>query len=1030
MKFFLERPILSITVSLFIVILGIACLKHLPVTQYPPITPPVVTVQANFPGATAQTLSESVAAPLEKSINGVENMIYMFSQNATPGRVQISVYFEVGSNPDIALVNTQNRVNLAIPSLPEEVRNQGVTVERTSPSVLLFIGIYDLKKHYDPAFVNNYAAINIVDELQRIKGVNSATVLNARDYAMRIWLNPDRLGQYSLTTSDVAAAVRAQNALYSIGQIGQEPTATSTQLTIPVTSLGRLNEPSEFEDIILRANADGSTVLLKDVGRVELGAKSYNLLATANGEEGAFIAIYQDSESNALDISKQVRQKMEDLSQSFPPGITYQIPYDTTTYIKYSIKEILFTLLEAALLVFLVIYFFLHSLRAAFIPLIAMIVSIIGTFIGLYALGYSINTLSLFGMILAIGIVVDDAIVIVENIEYNITVLGFSPKEAAIKTLHSLTGPVIAIVFALCSVFIPVAFIGGIPGQFYKQFALTIVTSVIISGFVALTLSPVLAVFFFKKKQNLSRLTNAFNRLFDHLTHLYLRGVDWILGKTAVAAAFFVALLLAIVLLLFLTPLGFIPNEDQGLVLISATLPDGASLSRVKNVSEKIEKIVRKSPAVQDILAVSGYSLIESIPRTSSGAYFVALKDWGQRKSKKLHAEQLIEEFNQQFSHIPEARIHAANPPNIPGIGVIGGFDFWVVNNGNATLEQLGTVVTQIIEKAKQNPAFSMFISHIEPDCMELYLELDKVKAGAYGVRIEDVYNTLQTLLGSVYINDFNRFGKSFQVVAQAEPSARDTIGEIGNIYVRSKSNQMIPLKSLVTSKFSKGPTLVSRFNGSPAALISVVPNAGPETVISEMEKIAKEFLLPGMGFSWGGVAYQEKETGGVSGISFIGGFFLLFLTLAALYERWSLPCIVLLAVPFGIFGALLAIWLRGQAIDIYFQIALVALIGLSAKNGILIVEIARQLRQEGKGAVEAAREAAHLRFRPVLMTSLTLIFGVLPLVFSSGAGAASRHSVGTGVIGGMIFATFLALLFVPFFFRLIEKWREKREKK
>jgi hydrophobe/amphiphile efflux-1 (HAE1) family protein len=1026
--FFLNRPIFSISVSIFIVISGLVCFKSLPLAQYPNITPPVVLVSATLPGATAQAISDAVAAPIEKSINGVENMIYMFSDCATPGYMHLNVYFKPGSDPNLALLNTQSRVNFALPSLPEEVRNQGIEVQKAIPSVLLFAAVLDRTNRYDELFVINYATLNIADELVRVPGVSEANIVNSSDYSMRIWLKPERLAQFGLTTNEVSAAIRSENSLHAIGEIGQEPTPSSTVLTVPVSAQGRFSEASQFENILLKANSDGAAVFLKDVGRVELGSKSYDSFATLNKEKGAFIAIYQDSGSNALDVAKRVKERLAELQPFFPPGITYEIPYDTTKYIGLSIEEVAITIVQAAILVSLIILVFLHSFRAALIPMIAMIVSIIGTFIGIYALGFSVNTLGLFGMVLAVGIVVDDAIVVVENIEYNIRVLGLSSKEAAHKTMHTMLGPIIGIVCALGSVFIPVAFVGGIPGQFYKQFALTIVISVIISGFVALTLTPALAILFFKNIRPPSRFAHRFNQWFSHLGEIYLRGLDWLMGKRAFATGLYAAVLGAIGLLLYCVPLGFIPDEDQGVVLISADLPDGASISRVQQVSSQIEEIVRESVAVESVLAVSGYSLQSSIVRNNMGAYYIPLRDWHLRRGKGLSAADLIEQWNERLSEIPEANIIAVSPPLLPGVGVVGGFDFWVLNQGDATMEQLEQVVKSILKKAEKNPLFSSFITSIKADCMALSVEVDNVKAAAFGVPLQEIYDSLHMLLGSVHIGDFNRYGKIFDVVAQAEPSARNSPYDIGNIYVRSQSGQMVPLGALITHKFSKEPTLVSRFNGFPAALISVIPAGNPDQVIAEMEAIATEFLLPGMSFSWGGLAYQEKTMGGVSPLPLLAGLLMLFLVLAALYEKWTLPFIILFAVPFGILGALLAIWVRNLSIDIYFQIGLIALIGLSAKNVILIVEFARIQMAEGRGIAEAAREAAKLRMRAILMTSLTLILGVCPLIFSAGAGAASRHSLGTGVIGGMIFATLLALFFVPLFFQWIQEWQARRE--
>jgi hydrophobe/amphiphile efflux-1 (HAE1) family protein len=1030
-NFFLKRPVFATVLSIFILLTGLAAMRVLPLEQYPDITPPQILVTARFPGASAQAMADSVAAPLEQAINGVDNMIYMFSQNTTPGIMNLSVYFSIGTDPNEALTQTQNRVNLALASLPEEVRAQGVSVSKRFPSILLFIALESPEGLRDDIFVGNYASIYIADELDRIKGVSVARVLNARDYSMRIWLQPDRMAQFGLSASEVIQAIRAQNSVRSIGQIGQEPTASPIELTIPVGSRGRLSDPKEFESIILRSGADGSAIRVKDIGRVELGAASYDIAGMLNGKSGAYIGIYQETGANAIEVANSVKAKMQELSRSFPSGITYSIPYDTTEYIKLSIREVIKTLIEAAILVSLVIYLFLHSFRATLIPVLAMIVSIIGTFTGMYFLGFSINTLTLFGMVLAVGIVVDDAIIVVENVERNMREKQLPPWDAAILAMKEVSGPVIAIVFVLCAVFIPVAFIGGIPGQFYRQFAITISVSVVISGFVALTLSPVLSAMLLKPNQKEGKFGSAFNRFFERFSNGYLSIARWVASKPRMAFGSCMILLGAVVLLAIAIPLGFIPEEDQGLLFVVSKLPDGASLSRVEKVSEAIEQIAEKTPGVQDVLSFSGFSLVESIARTRMGTNFIRLENWSDRTSKELHAKAIAESLYHEFSSLPEAEIAIFNPPLIPGVGFVGGFDFWVVNHGGASMNELDAAVHAIIEKAQKHPEFKKFITSVQANCMELYLDLDISKARALGVKIEDVYETLQVLLGSRFINHFNKFGRVFQVVAQAEPSFRDDISDIGDVFVRSASGTMVPLKSIVTPRFASAPTLVSRFNGSPAALISIVPAViSANKIMSIMEETAKETLPPTMSFSWGGLAYQQKISSDVPGVSLLGALVMVFLVLAALYERWSLPLTILFSIPFAIFGAMLAVWLRGMANDIFFQIGIVTLIGLTAKNAILIVEFAQEKRKEGMSIAEAAFEAARLRFRAILMTSLTFIFGIFPLTITQGAGAASRQSVGTGVVGGMIAATVLAVFFVPYFYLRMEERVERRKRK
>jgi len=766
-KFFLDRPILSIVLSLTIVIAGLAALRSLPVEQYPKMTPPMILVTTKFAGATAETIAAEIAGPLERSINGVENMIYMYSQSASPGTMNLYVYFDVGTDPDMALINTQTRVTSALPGLPAEVRQTGVTVVKSAPDILQFIAIEDPAGLYDDAFVINYATNQIVEELKRVKGVSQARVLNGRDYSMRIWLKPDRLAQFNLSTDDVLHAIRAQNALRRIGEIGQEPSVSALKLTIPVSSLARFTDVTQFENIILRAEANGGTLLLKDVGYIELGAKNYDLIGDLNGKSGAFIAVYKDGDSNALSVAKRVQAKLTQLKEFFPYGLKVRTPYDPTKFIRKSIKEILKTILEAAVLVSLVMLIFLQSIRAAIIPIVAMIVSIVGTFAGMYLFGYSLNILSLFGMVLAVGIVVDDAIVVVENIDYNIKELKMGAYDAAIKTLKDVAGPVIAIVCALCSVFIPVAFIGGIPGQFYRQFALTIVISVTISGFVALTLSPVLAILLLKEGKTEQ---GWFGRWFGKMNNAYLRVASSFVERKKRSGVLCFAILSAIVFLLSATPLGFVPEEDQGYLLVNTVLPDGASLSRTQEVVGEVEKIAKATPGVQDVLSFSGYSLLDSIPRNNYACHYVILDDWKKRKAPGLHERDILRHLEEQFNQVPKANIDAIAPPSVPGIGVATGFTLWVCNQTDYTNEQLEAKVQEIIGKGKEDPAFHAFIAPFRTHCMQLVLNVDPVKAKALDVDIDAIYNSLQVLLGSTYVNDFTKYGRLFEVIAHSTP--------------------------------------------------------------------------------------------------------------------------------------------------------------------------------------------------------------------------------------------------------------------
>lgn len=1026
--FFIDKPIFASVISILIALAGLVALRNLPIEQYPNITPPQIQVTTNFTGADAYTVAENVASPIEQQVNGVEDMIYMYSQNSSSGDMILNVFFEIGSNADMAQVNVQNRVNMALPRLPPEVQRVGVTVNKQTPNILLFINVQSPDGTLNDIFVSNYTTINIVDELLRVPGVSNATVVGARDYSMRIWLKPDRMAQLAITAVDIVAAIQEQNQQFAIGQIGQAPTPHPVEMTIPVTTKGRLVTPDEFENIILRANPDGSMVLLKDVGRAELGAQDYNVNTKLDGKSTAAVAIYQQFGANALDVADRVKETMKRLEKNFPQGLVYSIPYDTTKFIKASISEVVRTIFEAGVLVVIVVFIFLQNIRATIVPVLALIVSIIGTFAGMYLFGFSINTLTLFGLVLAIGIVVDDAIVVIENVERNIREFGYSAREAAVKAMEEVTGPVIAIVFVLCAVFIPVAFLGGIAGQLYKQFAITIAISVIISGVVALTLSPAIAALLLSKESKPGRFANWFNRNFDRFTQGYLSITKWLIRRTFLTFSLFVVLLFGLWTLAHYLPTSFVPNEDQGYLMAISNLPDGASLDRTSEVDEKLFQIAMQNPAVEHVVSLSGFSLLDGLNKTNIGTNFMVLKDWGLRKTKELQLPAVLRFFYDKYSKITEAFVQTFNPPAIQGLGTVGGFEFWIENRGSEGIEGLTRSIAEFLEESTNYPVISNLTTTFQANNMQLFVDLDRYKARSYGVGISDVFETLQVLLGSLYVNDFNKFGRTFRVTAQAEPAYRSKIDDIGEVYVRSKTGEMIPMRSLVTLKYIAGPTIISRFNGFNSARLlgQAAPGYSSGQAMDTMEEIARNVLPQEMTYAWSGESFQEKATGGTSLSVLLGGIVVVFLVLAALYEKWTLPLAIILAVPFGLFGAFLAIWLSGITNDVYFQVGLVTLIALAAKNAILIVEFAVLKRNEGMPIVDAALEAARLRFRAILMTSLTFIFGVIPLVLSSGAGANSRHSVGTGVLGGMISATFFAVFFVPFFYRIIEELNEK----
>lgn len=1031
-SFFIDRPIFASVIAIIITLVGLVAMTALPIEQYPNITPPQILLTTAYPGASAETVAQTVAAPLEQQINRAENLIYMYSQGTASGELSLNVFFEIGTDANQAQIDVQNQVNKVFPTLPQDVQRQGIAVQKQSPTFLVIIAIQSPGGRYDEIYTSNYASINIVDELQRLPGVSDVRIIGARDYSMRLWLKPDRMAQFGLTTGDVIRSIREQNAQYAVGRIGQAPTDGPVELTLPVKAQGRLEDPKEFEEIIIKANPDGSMIRFKDIGSAELGAQNYDVVGEYNGKPATLIAIFQQYGANALDVANEVHSTMAKLSKTFPAGIEYTIPYDTTKFVKASIKEVVKTIIEAGILVIIVVFVFLQNFRATLIPLQAMLVSIIGTFAGMYLFGLSINTLTLFGMVLAIGIVVDDAIVVIENVERNMRELRLPAAEAARRAMEEVSGPIIAIVFVLCAVFLPVAFIGGIAGQLYKQFAITIAISVIISGVVALILSPSISALLLRVNHEPSRFARGFNRVFDMCNHVYVSGVKWLIARTAVGLTLFGLLCVAIIILFRIIPTSFVPSEDQGYLMTLAILPDGSSISQSEKVSDKIEKVVESSPAYEGLVSLTGFSLLEGMNKTSTGSYFTILKDWRERQKPELHANSVLRSFFGQMMPIPEAMILTFNPPSIMGMGTVGGFEFWIQNRGTGDYAFLESTTRQFIAKASQRPELKNMNSMIDASGKQLYIDLDRAKASSLGVPLADAYQSLQVLLGSYYVDDFNKFGKVYRVMLQAEPQYRKNPQNIDEIYVRSRAGHMIPLKSIVTVKNTRGPSLVSRFNGFPAAKVNgtAAPGYSSGQAMDALKEVAKEVLPEGFAYAWSGESYQEQKVGSTSAQVLIAGLIMVFLVLAALYEKWSLPISILLAVPFGVFGAFLAIWFAGMSNDIYFQIGLVTLVALSAKNAILIVEFAIIKHKEGMSFVDAAVEAARMRFRAILMTSFTFIFGVIPLIVSSGAGAASRQSVGMGVFGGMISATILAIFFVPLFYKLFSGEKAKQVEK
>ncbi|MBU2917349.1 multidrug efflux RND transporter permease subunit [Psychrosphaera sp. F3M07] len=1031
-KFFIDRPIFAFVISIIIVLAGLAAMRSLPISQYPEISPPVVQVVAVYPGASAEVLSQTVAAPIENALTGVEGMMYMSSSSSSSGVVTISVTFEIGTDVDQATVNVNNRVKQVEARLPEQTRRQGVQVEKASSSFLQIHAFFSPDGSRSSLWTSNYVTLNILDQVKRIPGTTGVTVFGARDYAMRIWLRPDIMSQLKVTVPEVAAAISSQNSQYAAGKIGATPTSSSPQeLVYNVTAQGRLTDASEFEEIIIRANADGSSLRLKDIARVELGSKDYNFKGTFNGKDAVLLGVFLNPGANALDVAGEVKRVMEEVKQQFPMGLEHSTSYDTTRFVEVSITEVVKTLAEAMLLVFLVVYLFLQNWRATLIPILAVPVSLLGTFAGLYMLGYSINTLTLFGMVLSIGIVVDDAIVVLENVERIMHEEGLNARDASIKAMKEVSGPVIAIVLVLCSVFVPIAFLGGLTGELFRQFAITISIAVSLSGVVALTMTPALCVLILKQEhKQTARFFLWFNRVFTAITGKYVGGVSFFVRRGLLGLTLVVGMVAITGVMWKNTPGSLVPDEDQGFYISAIFLPDGASLERTEKVTNEVIAAAKSNPANLDVVAFTGFDFIGGGYKNNAATLFVTQKDWSEREQDTTS---LVGELFMKTAHIKEALVLAFNPPAIMGLGNTGGFEVYLQSKGSNSTEELKQGMQLLMGAAQQSPILGGIQTLWRPNAPQLNVDVDREQARAMGVDISDAFTALAGNLGTYYVNDFNKFGRAWQVIMSAEAEFRNSPEDIGRIYVKSSSGEMVPISAFSDIKFSRGPDSQDRYNNLPAVKLlgSAAPGYSSGQAIAELERIAKEVLPPNLTYEWTGAAFQEKQTSGTTGLALGLAVIMVFLILAALYERWSLPVSVLLALPFGTFGALVSVWIAGLTNDVYFQIGLVTLLGLASKNAILIVEYALMKYQEGWSASSAALEAARLRFRPILMTSLAFILGVVPLAFSSGAGAGARHSVGTGVMGGMIAATFLAIFFVPlFFFWLTDrKLTEKRSR-
>ena len=1030
-SFFIDRPVFSAVISILIVIVGIIGLTMLPIDQYPQITPPVVKISASYPGASALTVSQAVATPIEQELNGTPGMLYMESNSSNSGGFSATVTFDISADPDLAAVEIQNRIKLAESRLPAEVIQNGISVEKQAASQLLTLCLTSTDPKFDEIYLSNFATLNVLDLIRRIPGVGRVSNIGSRYYAMQIWVQPDKLANFGLTVADLQNALKDQNRESAAGVLGQQP-VQGLDVTIPITTQGRLSTVSQFEEIVVRANADGSIIRLRDVARISLEAQSYNTESAINKENAAVLAIYMLPGANAMEVAKSVKEAMEEISKNFPEGMSYEIPFDTTTYISESIHEVYKTLFEALILVIIVVYLSLQSWRATVIPLVAVPISLIGTFGFMLIFGFSLNILTLLGLVLAIGIVVDDAIVVVENVERIMEEEKLSPYQATKKAMEGLTGAIIATSLVLAAVFVPVSFLGGITGQLYRQFTVTIVVSVLLSTVVALTLSPVMCSLILKPEDPNKKKNIVFRRINEWLAignHKYVGLIKHIVKHPRRVLSTFGMVLIAILLIHRIIPTSFLPIEDQGYFKIELELPEGATLERTRIVTERAVEYLMKNPAVEYVQSVAGSS-----PRVGTSQarseLTVILKPWEERDSQTI--DNIMAQVKKDMSQYPECKVYLSTPPVIPGLGSSGGFEMQLEARGDATFENLVQATDTLMYYASKRKELSGLSSALQADIPQLYFDVDRDKVKFSGVPLADVFSTMKAYTGSVYVNDFNMFNRIYRVYIQAEAPYREHKENINLFFVRGTDNAMIPLTSLGTTSYTTGPGSIKRFNmfNSSVILGEAADGYSSGQAMEIIEQIAREHLPENIGVEWSGLSFQEKQAGGQTGMVMALVFMFVFLFLAALYESWMVPVAVLLSLPVAALGAYLGVWGCGLENDVYFQIGLVMLVGLAAKNAILIVEFAKEQVDKGVDVVQAALHASQLRFRPILMTSLAFILGMLPMVIASGPGSASRQAIGTGVFFGMIFAVTVGILLVPFFFVLIYKMKAKMKQK
>ena len=1026
-KFFIYRPVFAIVTAIVLTLCGIIAGISLPIAQYPQITLPTIRVSAVYPGASAEVVEQAIAQPIEEQVNGVEGMLYMSSSSSGNGGYNLDITFGLENNADIAAVQVQNRSSQANARLPSEAISAGITTKKQTPDVLMYLALVSPNGTYDELFLANYATINVVEAIKRIKGVGNVSLFGA-EFGMRLWLRPDRMASLGVTPSDIYRAIQEQNAQAPAGQVGQMPAPKTQQFQYGVEVRGRLSEVSEFEEIIVRAKPDGSFVRVRDVARVELGAKDYVFQSRLNGQPAAAFSINLTPDASALETAGLINAELKSLATSFPADLSYDVVLDNTVFVKASLNEVVHTFFEALLLVLVVVFLFLQNWRATVIPMLAVPVSLVGTFAAFTLLGFTINTLTLFGMVLAIGIVVDDAIVVVEAVEHHMEHSGLNARDATLRAMEEVSGPVVAIALILAAVFVPVAFLGGISGVMYKQFAITVAVSTVLSAFVALSLTPALCALMLKPKDKnqrpglAGRFFGGFNRVFERLTDSYGRKVQTLIRRSLLSLLMLGILIFAAFGLMNKVPGGFVPSEDQGYFLGSVQLPAAASLNRTEIVTTKVDAILKSHEAVDKRLIINGYNILNGAPQSDSALFVATLKPWAERSTDSLKT--VIMGTYLQAAKLPEAIILAFNPPPIPGLGSTGGFSFKLQDRSGGTPQELAKVADDFMAAARQRPEIGSIYSKFNPRTPAYRLAVDREKAKKLGVPISDVTNALQTFLGGLNVNDFSRFGRTYKVTMQAEPEYRSDIQGIGLFHVRNGDNQMIPLSTLVTPMPTSAPTVLERYNLYRTAELGGNPGAGYSSgdAIAAMEDVAATTLPAGYGFEWSGISRQEKESAGKAPIVFGLAIVFVFLFLAALYESWAVPFAVLFAVPLGVFGAMLGLWLTGLTNNIYAQIGLILLIGLAAKNAILIVEFAKMKREEGEDAVSAAIAAAKLRLRPIIMTSFAFILGVVPLIIASGAGAAARVSMGITVFAGMLAATLLAIFMVPVLFVAVDR--------